>query len=320
MKKKVLIIVGIIVALLIVAGLITSYVDSARVRNGVEPKYVIKIVSKDGNKVTYWGLGYKVIRYPSVSPNEPYKNKRGAKYGSWFMKYNLKLNNEEVEEVNSEGDDNCNYKAQLLVEQKDRNIYTYCLKNATVKINGKENDLKNFIETDNNGVDKIIDILKLEDTFWDGGTKIYKGDNITLIKCHTLAGNRDVYIGDENMKFKENFCDNDNYTFVRTYTVKSVKEYKKQQYTDDGTPVSYGNSFEVELEQFQAGTKKVIINNLWDIKLEENKTYEFELQLYEDAKNIEDTTEYIFKYSNIIDIRETDKVGMKQLQEPMVEK
>lgn len=89
MKKKVLIIVGIIVAILVVAGLVTSYADSARVRNGVEPKFTIKIVTDGGNKVTYWGLGYKVIRYTSVSPNEPYKNNRGVKYGGWFMKYEL---------------------------------------------------------------------------------------------------------------------------------------------------------------------------------------------------------------------------------------
>jgi len=56
---------------------------------------------------------------------------------------------------------------------------------------------------------------------------------------------------------------------------------------------------------------------LWDIKLEENKTYEFELQLYEDATNIEDSIEYIFKYSNIIEIRETDKTGLEQSQEPI---
>lgn len=83
-SKKILIIIIIIT---IVCSLVTSYIDSARVRNSVEPKYVLKIVSKDGNKITYWGLGYKVIRYPSVSPNEPYKNNIGAKYGHWLMKY-----------------------------------------------------------------------------------------------------------------------------------------------------------------------------------------------------------------------------------------
>ena len=79
MKKKSLIITGIIIVILVVAGLVTSYADSARVRNGVEPRFVIKIATDGGNKITYWGLGYKVVRYPAVSPNEPYKNNRGVK-------------------------------------------------------------------------------------------------------------------------------------------------------------------------------------------------------------------------------------------------
>lgn len=227
---------------------------------------------------------------------------------------------EKITEVNSNNADNCNNKAQLLKEQKDRKIYTYCLNDVTIKINDKEEDLKKIIKTDDKAIEKIIDTLELKENYSDGGTKLYKGENLTLIKCHTLDGNKDIYIGNQNMKFKQNFCDNNNYTFVRTYTVKSIRKYNEQQYTEDGIPVSYGNSFEVELHQFQEETEKVIINNLWDIKLEESKTYEFELQLYEDAKDIEDTIEYIFKYSNIIEIRETDKTGLDQLQEPMIEK
>ena len=87
MKKKLIITVFIITLLL--AGLVTSYIDNARVRNGVEPKFAIKIASYDGNKITYWGLGYKVIRYPAVSPKESFKSSLGVKFGSWFMKYEL---------------------------------------------------------------------------------------------------------------------------------------------------------------------------------------------------------------------------------------
>ena len=53
---------------------------------------------------------------------------------------------------------------------------------------------------------------------------------------------------------------------------------------------------------------------------EENKTYEFEFQLYSDAKNIEDSVNYIFKNSTIVEIRETDRMGLEQLQESMMEK
>ena len=89
MKKKICIGIGIILIILIVAGIITNYADSGRVTTGHEPKYCIKVVSYDGSKVTYWGLGYKVIRYVGVSTNEPYENNIGTKMGSWFMKYEL---------------------------------------------------------------------------------------------------------------------------------------------------------------------------------------------------------------------------------------
>ena len=89
MRNKKVIIIVIISVILVIAGLVTSYIDSARVRNLMEPKFAIKIVTDGGNKVTYWGLGYKVIRYTGVSPHEPFKNSLGVKYGSWFMKYEL---------------------------------------------------------------------------------------------------------------------------------------------------------------------------------------------------------------------------------------
>ncbi len=101
MKKKIYIGAGIILVILIVAGIITNYADSGRVTTGHEPKYCIKIVSNDGSKVTYWGLGYKVIRYVGVSPNEPYENNIGVKMGSWFMNYDLP--NEKVITIEYEG-------------------------------------------------------------------------------------------------------------------------------------------------------------------------------------------------------------------------
>ena len=93
MKKKIGIVIVIFIILIIIVGIITNYVDSGRILTGSEPKYCIKVVSNDGSKVTYWGLGYKVIRYVKVSPNESYENNIGAKMGSWFMNYELPKSN-----------------------------------------------------------------------------------------------------------------------------------------------------------------------------------------------------------------------------------
>lgn len=87
MKKKGLIITILVLIILIIASLITKYIDTANVSTGHEPECCIKIVSQDGGKVTYWGLGYKVVRYVGVSPKEPYESNIGVKMGSWFMKY-----------------------------------------------------------------------------------------------------------------------------------------------------------------------------------------------------------------------------------------
>ena len=104
MKKKIFISLGIALIILIFASIITNYVDSGRVSTGHEPKYCIKIISSDGSKVTYWGLGYKVIRYVEVSSNEPYKSNIGVKMGNWFMKYELSIDskyNKEKNNINS---------------------------------------------------------------------------------------------------------------------------------------------------------------------------------------------------------------------------
>ena len=79
----------IVVILLSVFTLVTSFIDSARVRNGEEPKFTIKISNEEDKKVTYWGAGYKVIRYVASSPKEPYESSIAIKYGSWFMNYEL---------------------------------------------------------------------------------------------------------------------------------------------------------------------------------------------------------------------------------------
>lgn len=94
MKKKMGIGVVIVLVILVIVAIITNYADSANVTTGHEPEYCIKLVSKDSSKVTYWGLGYKVIRYVDVSPNEPYESNIGVKMGSWFMKYELPIDNE----------------------------------------------------------------------------------------------------------------------------------------------------------------------------------------------------------------------------------
>lgn len=97
----------------------------------------------------------------------------------------------------------------------DDNIKVYLEENVNdlyVTFLGKKMSFKDYANGLNQTLDRSIKDLtnKLEKTaaLDDGGTTIYKDEdkNITIIACNTLDGNRDVYIGEYQLYYKENMC------------------------------------------------------------------------------------------------------------------
>lgn len=84
-KKKIIIVIFIF-SILFILALIFRHIDSTRFLNDEEPKFAFKIVSSDGNRISYIGLGYKMIAHTAVSPKEPFKSHTYKKMGSWFMR------------------------------------------------------------------------------------------------------------------------------------------------------------------------------------------------------------------------------------------
>ena len=180
MKKKVIIGIIIVAVILFTLGIITNYIDSGRVTTGHEPKCCIKIVSQDGSKITYWGLGYKVIRYVGVSPNEPYENNIGVKMGNWFMKFDLPENNYKAElkavvvKVNE--------KSMLVMEtEKEQSDYGYSvgfrdLSENRILVNKK--DKTSFTSEDFDKIKELsnVDYIVEDDITIDGGIPISRGD------------------------------------------------------------------------------------------------------------------------------------------------
>ena len=124
MKKKGIIVTVLVLLVLIIASLVTKYIDTANVSTGYEPECCIKIVSQDGSKVTYLGLGYKVVRYVGVSPDESYESNIGVKMGSWFMNYEKPTNI--VLDVKSFGENN----TFKISNKADVDFITNLLKNS----------------------------------------------------------------------------------------------------------------------------------------------------------------------------------------------
>ena len=66
-KKKILSGTFISLVVLTILGLLFNAIDTKRISKQEKPIFTINIYGKDGDKITYWGLRYKIISYPQIS-------------------------------------------------------------------------------------------------------------------------------------------------------------------------------------------------------------------------------------------------------------
>ena len=78
---------------------------------------------------------------------------------------------------------------------------------------GKKITLKYHFENVNQSlersIEQLVNDMELTAMLKDGGTTIHKSSeyDITIVKCNTIAGNKDIFIGDYSMKFdSESMC------------------------------------------------------------------------------------------------------------------
>lgn len=175
----------------------------------------------------------------------------------------------------------CDYTPKLLFEYKNQKIYSYCVKDVT--INGRALNKENVIELINE-LDNFNDNLVL--TYKEGGTKIYPGYEMKVLRCNHLVDfsltNQDIYIGDINLTYKRNFCVPNNNTITKRFKVTNI----------DGKYVTLSRDNETGTIYYDE-----------TIELEVGKTYDFELQIGEDII-YQDTIEQLFNLGSIIEIRE----------------
>lgn len=100
----------------------------------------------------------------------------------------------------------CDNKVIEYHQYEEGKVYLVCLDD--IKLN--DVSLKDYFfktyQTFNDSINSLINNMKLIDTYKDGGTKLYKNDTISIIKCNTIDGNKDIYIGDTNLEYQENYC------------------------------------------------------------------------------------------------------------------
>ena len=132
------------------------------------------------------------------------KFQQGGPYNTNSLDIDLKVSSED-------NDKNIKFKEYLKLD--NRTIYlAENVSELFIVENKNQISLRKYIINSTEVVDKLIEnitnILNKQSILKDGGTIIFKNKdkNITLIKCNTIDGNKDIYIGDYNLNFKSNMC------------------------------------------------------------------------------------------------------------------
>lgn len=315
MKKKIIIMCCFIALIGVVFGII----DYNRIMNMEEPIFMISVTSGDGEVWHYVGLGYRMKRDVSVSKNEEYYLDNEVRFGLWLYtwKLNFKASVSYVYTIDVEKSSSCS--KNLYYGEENRNIYLYCL--DSIKVNDNEKvELKDYLVQNNKSIDDFIKMFLVSNEYKDGESRLYKelGDTenvngftnngLSILECNTLEGNKDIYLGPLDMEYEESFCKFDDSmkeysSFIRTYNVRSIHlDDKSDEYV-----YLVLSSFQGE-ENVEVKVLKSLINN---VKIGYN--YEFIFR-YLDS-DFDDNVKSIFENTTLMEIRETDKVGLEQTQE-----
>jgi hypothetical protein len=158
-------------------------------------------ISNEGKWNNYYGLGYVVINMENCQDNP-------IKFGSYFATYACFIDAEYITSIEVVKTEQCDNKAKLYYAEENRSIYNYCLDQITVNTNIKTTQLKDYLEIDSTAIDFIINNFteEPEGSYDDGGSFLYFGNDFNILKCHTLAKNNDIYIGNKNMEYFNDFC------------------------------------------------------------------------------------------------------------------
>ena len=98
-------------------------------------------------------------------------------------------------------------KFNIYYENDDRTIYLAGSIEEIYYVEENKISLKDYItntfQTFDDSIKNITNMLDKTAVFRDGGTTLYKkvDYDLTIVVCNTLAGNKNVYIGDYSMEF-----------------------------------------------------------------------------------------------------------------------
>lgn len=158
-------------------------------------------------------LVYKAVLYKYTKIHRPSDNSSTGYEDGWSLEIlgrhvagvtNITVETSQIEVVKKEIQDDNKY--NIYLEREGRIIYLSSnLEEIYYQHGNNKETLKDYIsntwQTLDDSIKHLTDIMDNTGTIKDGGTQIYKSKkyDTTIIKCNTLLGNKDIFIGDYNM-------------------------------------------------------------------------------------------------------------------------
>ncbi len=130
------------------------------------------------------------------------------------------------------------------------------------------------------------------------------GNGINKIEIDGGVGKIDIRYQDKEPAKENTSSENNNQdTFTKTYKVLNKTSFNEE------------NSYYLTLQIFQGEVDTIIIKDL-KTNIVENKTYEFVFEKNSTVKT-EDNIKSIFNNYKLVEVKETDKVGLNQVQDKL---
>ena len=159
----------------------------------------------------FYGIGRMVVIYFEGKPEEADNGMKLVKSDDisteGFREFELEVepSTDKQKKLALSGDDIQSFVS--FGQMSDTNLYYYGIDKVLITIKGFTMPLETALEKGRITLNGIIancnmDVMNgvLEELVYkDGGSQVYKYPNYTIIKYHTIDGNRDVYIGSTDM-------------------------------------------------------------------------------------------------------------------------
>lgn len=94
------------------------------------------------------------------------------------------------------------------IEMEGYHLYLDCVDVVYETEDNYQMSLQEALENGELTRKDIKEKLEQKETLWDGGTATYVNpkENIAFVLCRTTEGNKDIYVGNKNLRYEESFC------------------------------------------------------------------------------------------------------------------